>query len=86
MVNIFLFDFSFANADQFLSLQQPMEQLYRGSFTVQRGDTYTPNLQNSDSTLFKEKSAKYKGLIDALYSDSILKNAYLGSEILAFDG
>ncbi|ODN05262.1 Enteropeptidase, partial [Orchesella cincta] len=71
---------------QFLSLTPPMEQLYRGSFTVKSGDHFISSLAKPESSEFKERSAKYKGFIDTLYSQSLVKNAFLGSEILAFDG
>lgn len=63
-----------------------MEQMYRGSFTVKSGDTYISPLSSSSSPEFIDRSTKYKNYIDSLYSSSLVKNAFLGSEILAFDG
>ena len=63
-----------------------MEQLFRGSFTIAKGDTFSEELVNPDSAEFRERASKYKSIIDALYSQSLVKNAFLGSEILAFDG
>jgi hypothetical protein len=63
-----------------------MEQTFRGSFTVTGGDVFTEALALPNSSLFKERASLYKNVIDTLYSQSLVKNAYLGSEILAFDG
>lgn len=63
-----------------------MEQVFRGTMIIKKGDNYQESLSKQDSSLFKEKSKKYKSLIDSLYSASVVKNAFIGSEILAFDG
>jgi hypothetical protein len=63
-----------------------MEQLFRGTLTVDRGDIYTANLGKAETAEFMEKAEKYKSLVDKLYSQSVVKNAFIGSEILAFDG
>ncbi|OXA65058.1 uncharacterized protein LOC110843915 isoform X2 [Folsomia candida] len=71
---------------QFLSMSPLMEQVFRGTMTIRKGDTYDESLSKLDSSLFKNKSQKYKSLIDSLYSQSVVKNAFIESEILAFDG
>ncbi|CAG7629725.1 unnamed protein product [Allacma fusca] len=71
---------------QFLSLTPAMEQVFRGSFVVVTGDTYDTNLTNQNAALFQERASMYKDMIDSLYSQSLVKNAFLGTEILAFDG
>lgn len=60
--------------------------MFRGSITIKKGDTYRRILSDPDSKEFAEGSRKYKDIIDSFYSQSVVKNAYLGSEILAFDG
>ena len=72
--------------DQFLSLTPAMEQVFRGSFLVVRGDTFDNNLTVATSPVFQERATMYKDMIDSLYSQSLVKNAFLGTEILAFDG
>ncbi len=63
-----------------------MEQVFRGTMTIKKGDSYVETLSNVDSPLFKNKSTKYKQLIDSLYSASVVKNAFIESEILSFEG
>ncbi|ODM92501.1 Transmembrane protease serine 9 [Orchesella cincta] len=62
------------------------KQLYKGSFKVKSGDIYVSSLANPQSPEFRERSAKYKEFIDSLYRESIIKNEYVGADILSFDG
>src|SRR5579875_2668422 len=81
----FIYNFCVVS-DQFLSMPSPMEQIFRGTMVISKGDSFQKPLAIMDSPSFKDKAQKYKALIDSLYKASVLRNAFLESEILAFDG
>ncbi|XP_055927120.1 atrial natriuretic peptide-converting enzyme-like isoform X3 [Argiope bruennichi] len=70
---------------QFLDLGKRTERVYKGSFVIVGGDKYTSNLADTLSEEFQEKAQAYKARLDKLYNNSVYKNIYLQSEILALN-
>jgi hypothetical protein len=63
-----------------------MEYTYRGKFRIVDGDWYQPVLADLKSAPFAEKARDYESKIDALFRNSQMKDVYLNSEIITFEG
>ncbi|XP_015786527.1 uncharacterized protein LOC107363772 [Tetranychus urticae] len=61
------------------------DQVFKGQFTVTRGDSYSPEFEKRSSDEFKDTAKKYKTRLDKLFSDSGLTKAFRRSEILALE-
>ncbi|XP_053200262.1 uncharacterized protein LOC128385427 [Panonychus citri] len=59
--------------------------VFKGQFTVTRGDSYSPEFEKRSSDEFKETSRKYKTRLDILFKESGLTKAFRRSEILALE-
>nr|XP_018912555.1 PREDICTED: atrial natriuretic peptide-converting enzyme-like isoform X2 [Bemisia tabaci] len=72
--------------DTYTRLHPGSEQEFRASFRVLEGDKYSEDLNNPSSPEFKTRARYYKEGVNLIFRRSILKAAYLGTEILALDG
>ncbi|KAI5750571.1 hypothetical protein M8J76_016770 [Diaphorina citri] len=63
---------------------QHLELIFDSSFRVTAGDSYNPSLENSTSNLYKEKSKRYKSMIEKLYNASVLSPAIKYCGVIGF--
>ncbi|XP_074601208.1 atrial natriuretic peptide-converting enzyme isoform X2 [Brevipalpus obovatus] len=61
------------------------DQVFKGQFTVTRGDSYNTKYEKRSSEEFRETAKLYKDRLDTLYSDSRLTKAFKRSEIIALE-
>lgn len=60
-----------------------MEHIFRGTMTIEKGDTFVESLSKIDSPLFRSKSQKYKGKLkkSGLVNTNLIKNNNSGMKI-----
>ncbi|KAL1464531.1 hypothetical protein WDU94_004165, partial [Cyamophila willieti] len=63
---------------------QHLELIFDSSFRVVAGDNYNPSLSNVTSNLYKEKSKRYKAMIEKLYNASVLSPAIKYCGVIGF--
>ncbi|GAB6025113.1 hypothetical protein CHUAL_010542 [Chamberlinius hualienensis] len=68
-----------------LDAESTIVKEFRGAFRVVSGDNYTLDLMDTFSGAFLSRSQLYRAKLDTMFVSSVLKKAYLGSEILAID-
>lgn len=66
--------------------QTPDEQIFRATFKVIEGDTFTPELADPSTNKFKNRSRDYRERLNLLFKRSSVRHGYVGSEVLALDG
>lgn len=70
----------------FFFTQPPDEQVFRATFKVIEGDTFTSDLTDSTKDQYLTKSRDYRERLNLLFRRSHVKNGFGGIEILALDG
>ncbi|KAI5720493.1 hypothetical protein M8J77_007523 [Diaphorina citri] len=73
---------------KYLTLEPGGERRYRGMFQTSRdGDQiFTSDLSDPSTARYQTLAMDYRDLINILFKKSHLKSAYMGTDILAFDG
>ncbi|KAL1451793.1 hypothetical protein WDU94_006139 [Cyamophila willieti] len=73
---------------QYLSLEPGGERLYRGMFQTSSDseDIFTSDLSDPSTARYQTLAKDYRDVINILFKKSQLKSAYMGTDILAFDG
>lgn len=66
--------------------QAPEDQLFKATFKVVKGDVFSSELTDTNSTKFKNTSRNYKERLNLLFRRSPVKNGFIGSDVLALDG
>lgn len=66
--------------------ETPPEQVFRATFRVIKGDTFSLDLTNTNSTIFKNHSRNYSERLNLLFRRSPVSSGFIGSEVLALDG
>nr|CAD7417686.1 unnamed protein product [Timema poppensis] len=69
-----------------LSTDPPPEQVFRATFRVTDGDTFSRKLADPTTEEFRLRARNYKERINLVFRRSGLRLAYVGSEVLALDG
>ncbi|XP_972040.2 atrial natriuretic peptide-converting enzyme [Tribolium castaneum] len=62
------------------------EQVFRGTFRVIKGDFFTPDLTDTNTTKFKNRSRSYTERLNLLFRRSPVGHGFMGTEVLALDG
>uniref|UniRef100_A0AAR5NZB8 Atrial natriuretic peptide-converting enzyme n=1 Tax=Dendroctonus ponderosae TaxID=77166 RepID=A0AAR5NZB8_DENPD len=66
--------------------EYPGDQIYRATFRVTEGDTFSTELADPSTKRFQETSRDYKERLNLLFRRSAIKHGYRGTEVLALDG
>nr|XP_023018863.1 atrial natriuretic peptide-converting enzyme [Leptinotarsa decemlineata] len=66
--------------------QNPDEQIFRATFRVIEGDTFSSDLADPSTNKFKNRSRDYRERLNLLFRRSSVKHGYMGTEVLALDG
>ncbi|KAJ8984937.1 hypothetical protein NQ317_012187 [Molorchus minor] len=66
--------------------QYPDQQIFRATFKVIEGDSFTPELADPSTNVFKNRSRDYRERLNLLFKRSSVKHGYIGTEVLALDG
>ncbi|XP_014244352.1 atrial natriuretic peptide-converting enzyme isoform X2 [Cimex lectularius] len=70
----------------YLSETKGSERVYLGVFRVSKGESFNSALADPHSELFRLTSREYRELINLCFRRSVLRPAFLYSDVLAFDG
>lgn len=62
------------------------EQVYRATFKVINGDTFSPELADPSTENFKIRSRDYREKLNLLFRRSPITHGFTGTEVLALDG
>lgn len=60
--------------------------MFRGVFHIISGDSFTMELSDPSTDLFRAKSREFREDLNLIYRRSHLRSSFLGTEVLAFDG
>ncbi|XP_072393053.1 atrial natriuretic peptide-converting enzyme-like isoform X2 [Diabrotica undecimpunctata] len=66
--------------------QTPDEQIFRATFRVVEGDTFSSELADPSTNKFKNRSRDYRERLNLLFRRSSVRHGYMGTEVLALDG
>ncbi|XP_019866591.1 atrial natriuretic peptide-converting enzyme isoform X2 [Aethina tumida] len=72
--------------DTFFLPDEPEEQVFRATFKVVEGDTFTPELADPSTKNFQSRSRDYRERLNLLFRRSPIRHGYMGTEVLALDG
>ncbi|XP_066997749.2 atrial natriuretic peptide-converting enzyme [Anabrus simplex] len=70
----------------FLISDPPGEQVFRAMFRVMKGDSFSPELADPATVQFQHRARDYRERVNLIYRRSDLRPAFIGTEVLAFDG
>ncbi|XP_034239987.1 atrial natriuretic peptide-converting enzyme [Thrips palmi] len=70
----------------FLSVDPGEDRIFRGSFRVSRGDSFSPPLADPSTLQFRERSRNYRERLNVLFRRSPVRTGFVGTEVLALDG
>lgn len=73
-------------ADTFLETEPGRDRVFRGSFRVAVGDSFSPPLADPGTAQFRERARGYRDRLNVLFRRSPVRTGFLGTEVLAFDG
>lgn len=76
----------FLFADTFFAMGPLEEQVYRATFKVVEGDTFSPELADPSTERFKVTSRDYRERLNLLFRRSRITHGFAGTEVLALDG
>lgn len=63
-----------------------MDLVYRGSFRIMDGDSFTSELSDAHGSTFHHKARDYQDRLDGIFRNSSMASVYQHSEILSFEG
>uniref|UniRef100_A0A6P7FDN8 Atrial natriuretic peptide-converting enzyme n=1 Tax=Diabrotica virgifera virgifera TaxID=50390 RepID=A0A6P7FDN8_DIAVI len=66
--------------------QDPDEQIFRATFRVIEGDTFSSELADPSTNKFRNRSRDYRERLNLLFRRSSVRHGYMGTEVLALDG
>ncbi|XP_068898618.1 atrial natriuretic peptide-converting enzyme isoform X2 [Tenebrio molitor] len=66
--------------------ESPPEQVFRATFRVIKGDSFSPELTDTNNTKFKNRSRNYSERLNLLFRRSPVSHGFMGTEVLALDG
>ena len=72
--------------DTFLGLEPEPDRVFRGSFRVSRGDSFSPPLADPGTQQFRERARSYRERLNVLFRRSAVRPGFVGTEVLALDG
>lgn len=70
----------------FLAIDPPEQQVYRATFKVTQGDTFSPELADPSTESFKSRSTDYRERLNLLFRRSPIRHGFVGTDVLALDG
>lgn len=66
--------------------ETPPEQVFRATFRIIKGDTFSLDLTDTNSTIFRNHSRSYGERLNLLFRRSPVSSGFMGTEVLALDG
>ena len=66
--------------------EAPPEQVFRATFRVIKGDAFSPELTDTNTVRFKNRSRNYSERLNLLFRRSPVSHGFVGTEVLALDG
>lgn len=63
-----------------------MEKIFRAMFRVTSGDSFTAELAEPATEVFRRRAREYRERVNLVFRRSVFRTAFLGTEVLAFDG
>ncbi|XP_066247689.1 atrial natriuretic peptide-converting enzyme [Euwallacea similis] len=66
--------------------EYPGDQIYKATFRVIEGDTFSTDLADPSTNKFKSTSRDYEERLNLLFRRSAVKHGYRGIDVLALDG
>ncbi|KAJ1532192.1 hypothetical protein ONE63_000813 [Megalurothrips usitatus] len=70
----------------FLGSEPGEDRVFRGSFRVARGDSFSPPLADPNTAQFRERARNYRERLNVLFRRSPVRTGFVGTEVLALDG